>query len=152
MHTWSGFVAGYAWDAVFDFYIITTYMALDGLFVGLCVYAIAYLEDLHDHLRALDSHFLRTGDGRRLEADLVRAVRKHEHINGWLRQVARLFSGMILVQFVSGALLISDFVFQMQSAGGGRVAAFLMISVALLGQMFIYCFAATSVTYKVRMY
>lgn len=92
-------------------------MAMDGLFVGLCVYALAYLRDLGASVRQLDTHFLRTRDTSQLRANLVQAVRQHRHIKVWINRVGDLFSEIILVQFGAGSLLIADFVYQIQMVG-----------------------------------
>lgn len=97
---------------------------MDGLFVGLCVYALAYLGDLSDIVRQLDAEFLRTRCQRQLRLDLVRAVRQHRHVKVWINRVGELFSEIILVQFAAGSLLIADFVYQIQMVGGMGVLVF----------------------------
>lgn len=59
VHTLFGFMGGYVYEIMFNVYIMSTFMAMDGLFIGLCVYALAYLDDLVDRIRYLDADYAR---------------------------------------------------------------------------------------------
>lgn len=76
-------VHGYLMGLAFEF-LCTSYMGVlmlgsDALFIGGCLFAMAYLGDLNDSIGALDAEFCRTGDCNALRKNLLKAVQKQLH-------------------------------------------------------------------------
>lgn len=40
-------------------YVVSGFTAMDGLFMGVCVLAIAYLDDFHDFMKYIDEEFVK---------------------------------------------------------------------------------------------
>lgn len=50
------------WEASYAIYCVATFMAFDSLFIGVCVFGIAYVNDMAELLEYADSEYLRWCD------------------------------------------------------------------------------------------
>lgn len=77
MQTAGGYAVGFVIHIVFITYNMTVCMAVDGLFIGACIFAEAYLDDLIEHIVDMDESYGRTGNRSVLRVKLVKAVQRH---------------------------------------------------------------------------
>lgn len=75
-------------------------VAIDGIFMGLCLHAVALYRDLKDRLRETD-----TCGPAKFARNMKRAVKYHVEIGDMVRGIERVFSRIFFVQF-NGTIFI----------------------------------------------